>query len=80
MSTKQHTLTVEITFDPECNYYVATCDALPLATEESSVDALIERVRLIAPEIAEMNDLHIAPKDLRLDFVYADVAPVAQVG
>lgn len=80
MTTRPDALTVEVIFDPECSLYVATCSALRLATEAPSFDALIERVRLIAPEIVEENGLHIAPKDLRLDFVYADVAPVAQVG
>lgn len=80
MNTKQHTFTVAITFDPTCNCYLATCDAIPLATEASSVDALIERVRLIAPEIVELNGLQIAPKNVRLSFVYADVEPVTPMG
>jgi hypothetical protein len=39
--------------DAEC--WIAEADDLPIATEAPTVDALIERVWAIAPEIAELN-------------------------
>jgi hypothetical protein len=35
--------------------WIAEADDLPIATEADSVDALIERVWAVAPEIAELN-------------------------
>lgn len=57
-------LRVEIFRDPEARQWVAVCDAIPLATEADSVDALIERVWLIAPEVATLNGLE-SPLHLR---------------
>lgn len=46
---------VDIFQAPEEGGWVAVCDDLPIATEAETVDALIERVWLIAPEIAVLN-------------------------
>ncbi len=35
--------------------WIAECDALPIATEAATLDALVRRVWEIAPEIAELN-------------------------
>lgn len=59
-------LRVEIFRDPEAKQWVAVCDAIPIATEADTVDALIERVWLVAPEVAELNGLQ---GRLRLQFV-----------
>lgn len=44
--------------------WIAEADALPIATEASSLDALIDRVWEIAPEIAALNG-HTGPLNLR---------------
>lgn len=51
---------------PEGDCWIAEADALPIATEADTIDALIERVWLIAPEIAELNG-HSG--DLNLRFI-----------
>ncbi len=42
-------------FQADDGLWIAESDGLPIATEAPSVDALIERVWSIAPEIAELN-------------------------
>jgi len=49
----EHVFHIGVTFVE--GYYVAECDEIPLATEAATYEALIERARLIAPEIAELN-------------------------
>lgn len=51
---------------PEGDLWIAEADDLPIATEAPTVDALIERVWSIAPEIAEMNG---HKGDLNLRFI-----------
>ena len=46
---------IEITWDGEACVWVAVCDDIPLALESNSYDALIERVKIVAPEIIELN-------------------------
>jgi hypothetical protein len=46
---------VELYLDADGDRWVAESDDLPIATEADSLEALIERVWLIAPEIAAMN-------------------------
>jgi hypothetical protein len=46
---------VNVYLDPGGEVWIAECDALPVATEAPTLEALIERVWLIAPEIAELN-------------------------
>jgi hypothetical protein len=41
---------------PDDETWIAESDSLPLATEAATIDALIERVWEIAPEIAALND------------------------
>ncbi len=47
---------VKFTWDEEANVWYATSDDIPgLVLESESFDTLVERVRVAAPEIFEMN-------------------------
>ena len=48
---------VDLFWDDEANVWVATCDEIPLALEDGSLDKLIYRVKLVAPELIELNHL-----------------------
>ena len=48
---------VSLTWDDEANVWIAVCDDIPLALESASLDELINRVRVAAPEIIELNRL-----------------------
>ena len=58
--------TVTVEFDAESGMWVGSCDALYLATEAETYEALTARIWEIAPELAELNGLGIAPESLRL--------------
>lgn len=62
------TFIVEVIFDPECSMWVAICDGLHMSTEAHTYEALVERVWLIAPEMAQENGLNIPEDRLRLLF------------
>ncbi|MDR1019967.1 MAG: DUF1902 domain-containing protein [Synergistaceae bacterium] len=48
--------TVNLAWDNESAVWVATSDDIPgLVLEAGSLDALIERVRFVAPELLELN-------------------------
>ena len=46
---------VNIIWDDEACVWVALADDIPLALESDSFDLLIERVKVAAPEILELN-------------------------
>ena len=46
---------VDINWDAEAAVWYAVCDDIPLALESGSFDALIERVKIAAKEILELN-------------------------
>ena len=48
---------ISLIWDDEANVWVAICDDIPLALESESLDELINRVRVAAPEIIELNQL-----------------------
>ena len=48
---------VDLFWDDEANVWVANCEEIPLALEDGSLDKLIYRVKLAAPEIIELNNL-----------------------
>ena len=48
---------VDLFWDDEANVWIATCDEIPLALEDGSLDKLIYRVKLAAPELIELNNL-----------------------
>jgi hypothetical protein len=47
--------TVLLTWDEEAHVWVAVNDDIPIALNSASLDELIERVKLAAPEILKMN-------------------------
>ena len=48
-------LDVTVYLDPAGDFWIAEADALPLATEAATLDALVARVWEVAPEIAALN-------------------------
>ena len=48
---------VDFFWDNEANIWIASCDEIPLALEDGSLDKLMYRVKLAAPELIEMNHL-----------------------
>jgi hypothetical protein len=46
---------IKLTWDDEAAVWVAVNDEIPLAMDDGSLDALIQRVRVAAPETLEMN-------------------------
>jgi hypothetical protein len=47
--------TVNCAWDDVAGVWVAICDAIPLALESNSFDALIEKVKVCAAEILALN-------------------------
>jgi len=48
---------VDFFWDDEASVWVASSDEIPLALEDGSLDKLMYRVNLAAPELIEMNNL-----------------------
>ena len=48
---------VDFLWDNEAKVWLAICDDIPLALEDGSLDRLMYRVKLAAPELVEMNNL-----------------------
>jgi hypothetical protein len=48
---------ITIAFDDEAQKWYAQNDDIPLILEDSSLDSLIKRVKLSAPEMLEMNNM-----------------------
>ena len=46
---------IDMSWDDEAGVWCAVCDTIPLALESNSFDALIERVKIAAYEIIELN-------------------------
>jgi len=49
--------TVTIAFDDDAQRWYAQNDDIPLILEDGSLDALISRVKLAAPEMLEINNM-----------------------
>jgi hypothetical protein len=66
---------VELYWDEESSTWVATSDDIPgLILGSDSVDALMERVRLAAPEIMDLNNIDRKKCTLHFHFDrYAEV-------
>ena len=47
---------INVVWDEEAGVWCAVCDDIPLALESHSFDALIERVKIVAYEILELNE------------------------
>jgi len=46
---------IDMSWDEQAGVWCAVCDNIPLALESNSFDALIERVKVAAFEILELN-------------------------
>ena len=46
---------IDMSWDEQAGVWCAVCDNIPLALESNSFDALIERVKIVAYEILELN-------------------------
>ena len=60
--------TIQLSWDDEAEVWLAINDEIPLALESDSLDKLIERVKIAAPEIIELNNLEWRNG---LNFVYS---------
>ena len=49
--------TITIAFDDETQKWYAQNDEIPIILEDYSIDALINRVKLAAPEMLEINNM-----------------------
>ena len=53
----ERTILVRALWDPEASVWVAESDDVPgLATEAESLDALVQKLNAIIPELLELND------------------------
>ena len=57
MLTIMDEYTVTIAFDDESQKWYAQNDDIPIILEDHSIDALINRVKLAAPEMLEINNM-----------------------
>ncbi len=48
-------ITINVMWDNEACVWIAYCDEIGLVTEAGSYDALMERIRVMAPEMAHEN-------------------------
>ncbi len=69
------TYVAEVVHDPESGMWVAACDALSVATEAPTYDALTERFWEIAPEVAAENGVAFDVATARVDFIHATTGP-----
>ena len=58
--------TIAIIFDDETQRWFAQNDDIPIALEDSSLDVLINRIKLAVPEMLEINNM--PQKEARLSF------------
>ena len=47
---------IEVKWDEQVGVWYAVCDEIPVALESNSFDALLERVKIAAYEIFELNN------------------------
>ena len=51
---------INVMWDNEASIWIVRCDEIGLVTESGSYDALMERIRIIAPEMAQENHKNIS--------------------
>ena len=66
---------IDVKWDEEAGVWCAICDDIPIALESNSFDALIERVKVAAYEILELNAE--LSEDTRLCFKTAHLERIA---
>jgi predicted RNase H-like HicB family nuclease len=78
----QHKFVVTAEWDDEAGVWVATSDDIPgLVTEAATLDALLERVMAVAPELLEDNALFLErslPPGHFIDLCILSQLPLAQ--
>jgi hypothetical protein len=74
------TFIVEVTFDAECAMWVGVCDALCIATEAATFEALCDRVWLVAEDGGHENGLSVDLSDMQLVFQHQEIAGQRAVG
>ena len=47
---------IDFRWDDKAGVWTAICDEIPLALEHNSFDALIEKIKVVVPEILELNE------------------------
>ena len=57
---------VNIAWDDEAGVWIAISDDIPLALESGSFDALVERLKIVVPEISALNSGSFAPAQFRI--------------
>jgi len=55
---------IDVNWDADAGVWYAICDDIPVALESNSFDALIERVKVAAHEILELNNMVDGPSQL----------------
>jgi predicted RNase H-like HicB family nuclease len=69
----EHVYTVHCTWDPEAAVWVATSDDVPgLATGADTLDTLVDKLKVVIPELLEANGL--LPVDRPGDIPFAIIA------
>ena len=48
---------IKCNWDPEARVWYSESEQIPIVLESDSLDTLVERVKIAAPELAELNDL-----------------------
>jgi predicted RNase H-like HicB family nuclease len=65
----EHTYTVRCTWDPEAEVWVAESDDVPgLATGADTLEALVDKLKVVIPELLEANG-QLEPGDSSIPFV-----------
>jgi hypothetical protein len=57
--------TILLKWDDDAKVWIAECDEIPVTLESGSIDALIERLRYVVPEVLTENG---KPADVFLNF------------
>jgi len=63
---------IDVNWDEEAGVWCAVCDNIPIALESDSFDALIERVKIAAYEILELNGKMTKNIQLRFKTVHLE--------
>ena len=55
---------IDMKWDDDARVWYAVCESIPLALESNSFDALIERIKVVAPEILSENGVNFVSSSL----------------
>ena len=65
-----HSFSIDVTYDPEAEVWVAVCDELGLVTEEKSRDAVMARANLVIPELIVDNGFPMRDANYVIEYVF----------